>query len=64
MQSPVQFQTHNMAPSEAAMAPIRRLADTLDRPDKKIMTCRIRVDAPLKKKLHGGLYRIRIDLLK
>jgi hypothetical protein len=64
MQSPVQIQFHNIDPSAAAMAPIRKLAAILDRPYPKITACRVRAEAPLKKKVHGGVYRPKIDLLK
>lgn len=62
MQSPVQIQFKNMESSEAVEAAINKWVDKLDRAYPTIMTCRISVEAPSKKKRHGGLYHTRIDM--
>jgi ribosome-associated translation inhibitor RaiA/cold shock CspA family protein len=62
MQSPVQIQFKNMEPSEAVEAAINKWVDKVDRAYPTITTCRVSVEAPSKKKLHGGLYHTRIDI--
>jgi ribosome-associated translation inhibitor RaiA/cold shock CspA family protein len=62
MQSPVQIQFKNMEPSEAVEAAINKWVDKLDRAYPTIITCRVSIAAPSKKKLHGGLYHTRIDI--
>lgn len=62
MQSPVQIQFKNMKSSEAVEAAINKWVDKLDRAYPAIMTCRVTVEAPSNKKIHGGLYHTRIDI--
>ena len=62
MQSPVQIQFKNMDPSEAVEAAINKWVAKLDRAYPTIMTCRVSVEAPSRRKLQGGLYRTRIDI--
>ena len=62
MQAPVQVQFKNMEPSEALEAAIKKWTDKLDRAYPDIMTCRVSIEAPTRKKLHGGLYHTRIDI--
>jgi hypothetical protein len=45
-----------MEPSEAVEAAINKWVDKLDRAYPTIITCRVSIAAPSKKKLHGGLY--------
>lgn len=62
MQSPVHIQFKNMEPSEAVEAAIKKWVDKLDDAHPTIMTCRVTLEAPSKKKLHGGLFHTRIDI--
>jgi len=62
MQSPVQIHFKNMEPSEAVEAAINKWVAKLDRAYPTIVTCRVCVEAPSRKKLHGGLYHTRIDI--
>lgn len=62
MQSPAQIQFKNMESSEALEAAINKWVDKLDRAYPTIMTCRVCVEAPSKKKIRGGLYHTRIDI--
>lgn len=62
MQSPVQIQFKNMDTSEAVEAAIRKWVDKLDRAYPDIISCRVCIEAPSKKKQHGGLYDTRIDI--
>lgn len=51
-----------MEPSEAVEAAIKKWVAKLDRAYPTIVTCRVSVEAPSRKKLHGGLYHTRIDI--
>lgn len=62
MQSPVQIQFKNMEFSEAVEAAITKWAGKLERAYPDIMSCRVSIEAPSTKKLHGGLYHTRIDI--
>ena len=62
MQSPVQIQFKNMDSSEALEAKINKWVAKLDQTYPTIVSCRILIEAPSGKKLHGGLYHTRIDI--
>ncbi len=62
MQSPVQIQFKNMGSSEALEAAINKWVAKLERAYPTIMSCRVSIEAPSNKKLHGGLYHTKIDI--
>ena len=62
MQSPVVIQFKNMESSEAVEAAINKWVDKLDRAYPTIISCRVSIEAPSRKKRHGGLYHTRIDI--
>jgi len=62
MQSPVQILFKNMESSEALEAAINKWVDKLDRAYPAIISCRVSIEAPSNKKIHGGIYHTRIDI--
>ncbi len=59
---PLQITFHNMSPSEAIEAKIRKSAAKLERFYNRIISCRVTVDAPHRHKRQGKLYHVRIDI--
>jgi len=62
MQLPLQITFRNMAPSAAVEAHIRERADALERFFKRIIACRVVVEARARRHRKGKLYHLRIDL--
>lgn len=62
MQLPLQITFRHMAPSPAVEAHIRERADALHRFFRKIMACRVVVEASAHRQHQGNLYHVRVDL--
>lgn len=62
MQSSAQVQFINMAPSEAVEESIQKWANKLEQAYPDMMSCRVRIEAPSKKKFKGGLFHTRIEI--
>lgn len=57
-----QITFRGMDPSPAVEARIREHAEKLARFHDRIMSCRVVVQAPHRRRLHGNLYQVRVDL--
>lgn len=53
----------NIDPSDAIEAFVRRHADKLLTLHARILVCNVAIEAPHRHKLHGGHYRVRLDLV-
>ena len=62
MQLPLQITFRDMAPSPAVEAHIRERADALDRFFKRIIACRVVIEASTGRRRKGKLYHVRVDL--
>jgi cold shock CspA family protein len=62
MDLPLQITFHNMPPSDAVEANIRKKAARLRSFYRMITSCRVLVEAPHRHHHKGKLYRVRIDL--
>ncbi|SHO52699.1 HPF/RaiA family ribosome-associated protein [Desulfopila aestuarii] len=62
MQTPVQIQFINMDSSEAVEQAIEKHAAKLEQMFPDIQSCRVRIEAPSKKKTKGGLFHTRIEI--
>ena len=62
MQSSLQIQFHNLAPSPAIEDAVRKYAERLERFHPDIMSCRVTVEASHKHKYKGNLYHIVVDV--
>jgi cold shock CspA family protein len=62
MQMPLQITFHQMSPSPALEADIRRRAQQLEEFFDRIVSCRVLVEAPHHHHHQGRLYRVRVDL--
>jgi ribosomal subunit interface protein len=62
MKIPLQITFSNMTSSNAVRARIEELAARLDRFHERIMSCRVVVRAPNRRKRSGKLYHVSIDL--
>ncbi len=60
---PVQITFRNMQPDERVEAWIRKEAAKLETFYDRIMSCRVLVEVPHRRHLHGRLYHIRVDLI-
>lgn len=59
---PLQISFHNMTPSEAIEAKIRKCAAKLERFYNRIISCRVTIDAPHRHQQQGKLYHVRVDI--
>ncbi|HEX2530920.1 MAG TPA: HPF/RaiA family ribosome-associated protein [Burkholderiaceae bacterium] len=59
---PLQIVFHNLAPSAAIEAEIRKRAEKLDQFSDQIMHCQVTVDVDGKHKQQGRLYEVRVDI--
>jgi cold shock CspA family protein len=62
MKIPLQVTFRNMPPSEAIEGNIREKAAKLDSLHKRIVSCRVIVEAPHRHHHKGKLYHVRVDL--
>lgn len=62
MQSPVQIQFINMDSSEAVEQAVEKFATKLEQNYPDILSCKVRIEAPSKKKTKGGLFHTRIEI--
>lgn len=62
MQIPVQIQFINMDSSEAVEQVILKHSTKLEQMFPDIQSCRVRIEAPSKKKTKGGLFHTRIEI--
>ena len=62
MQAPVQIQFINMDSSEAVEQAVEKFAAKLEQNYPDILSCKVRIEAPSKKKAKGGLFHTRIEI--
>jgi Sigma 54 modulation protein / S30EA ribosomal protein len=62
MPATVQISFHNMEPSTAAEAQVRRLAEGLGHYCDRIAACRVVLDAGHRSQRQGSIYQVRVDL--
>lgn len=62
MQVPVQVSFRNMDPSEAVEDNVREKAAKLERYFDRIISCRVVVESPHRRRQKGKLYDVRIDI--
>lgn len=62
MRLPLQVRFKNVPPSEAIEASIHEKASKLERFNHRIMSCRVVVDSPQRRRRQGKLYDVRIDI--
>jgi ribosomal subunit interface protein len=62
MQLPLQLSFHELPHSDAIELHVRKRAAKLDRLFDRITSCRVAVEIPHRRHLHGKRYRVRIDL--
>ena len=62
MQLPLQIRFHNLEPSDAVEANIRKHAERLERFCDQIISCRVMIDAPHKHHHQGNMYHVTVDV--
>lgn len=62
MKVPLQISSRRVSLSEAAHEAIRKKAEKLEEFCKDIISCRVMVEAPHKRRHHGDAYNVRLDL--
>lgn len=62
MQLPLQIRFHNLEPSDAVEANIRKHAERLERFCDQIISCRVTIDAPHKHHHQGNMYHVTVDV--
>lgn len=62
MQVPLQITFRNMEQSDAVEADVRKRVDKLTRHHPDMLSCRVVVEAPLRHRQQGGLFKVRIDI--
>ncbi len=62
MQIPLEIRFHNLGPSEAVEAAIRKRAEQLEHFVHNITSCCVTIDVPHKHHRQGNLYRVTIDI--
>jgi len=62
MQVPLQIRFHNLEPSPAIEAAVRKRAEQLEHFDDTITSCHVTVESPHKHHHKGNLYHIVIDV--
>lgn len=62
MKIPLQITFRGLPPSEAVEARIRQKMTRLERTYERIVACRVVVETPHRRHIHGKLFHLRIDL--
>lgn len=62
METPLEIAFHNLSPSEALEAEIRRRVDKLERIYDRLIGCRVSVEAPHKQHRTGNVYKVHIEM--
>jgi cold shock CspA family protein/ribosome-associated translation inhibitor RaiA len=62
METPLEIAFHNMTPSEAVEAEIRKRVDKLERIYDRLIGCRVSVEAPHKQHRTGNVYEVHIEM--
>jgi ribosome-associated translation inhibitor RaiA len=62
MQTPLQLTFHQLPPSPALEAEVRRRVDDLATFFDRIVSCRVLIEAPHHHHHQGRLYRVRIEI--
>lgn len=62
MQVPLQIYFHNLEPSDAVEANVRKRAERLERYCDKIISCRVTIESPHKHHHQGNIYSVTIDV--
>ena len=62
MQQPLQVYFHNLEPSPAVEANVRKRAERLELFYDKLMSCRVTIEAPHKHHHQGNIYSVTIDV--
>jgi ribosome-associated translation inhibitor RaiA/cold shock CspA family protein len=63
MQTPLEIAVHNMQPSEAVEAEIRKRAEKLDRIYDRLVGCRVSVEGLHKQHRTGNVYEVHIEMM-
>jgi ribosome-associated translation inhibitor RaiA/cold shock CspA family protein len=63
MQTPLEIAFHNMQPSEAVEAEIRKRAEKLDRIYERLVGCRVSVEGLHKQHRTGNVYEVHIEMM-
>lgn len=63
MQTPLEIAFHNMQPSEALEAEIRKRVDKLDKMYDRLVGCRVSVEGLHKQHRTGNVYEVHIELM-
>lgn len=62
MQTPLQITFHQLPPSPALEADVRKWVDELETFFDRIVSCRVLIEAPHHHHHQGRLYRVRIEI--
>jgi cold shock CspA family protein len=62
MQMPPQISFHQLDPSPALAADVKKWVDELERFFDRIISCRVSIEAPHRHHHQGRLYRVRIEI--
>lgn len=62
MQIPLQITFHQLEPSPALEADVRKWVDELEKFFDRIVSCRVLIEAPHRHRHQGRLYRVRIEI--
>lgn len=62
MQLPVQITFRNLDRSETVEAKVRERVEELEKFHPGIVSCRVVIEAPNRRRHHGRLYHVRVDL--
>lgn len=62
MKVPLQIHFHNLEPSDAVEANVRKRAERLERYCDEIISCRVSIEAPHKHHHQGNIYHVTIDV--
>lgn len=63
MQTPLEIAFHNMQPSDAVEAEIRKRAEKLDKMYDRLVGCRVSVEGLHKQHRTGNVYEVHIELM-
>jgi len=62
MQLPLQIRFHNLEPSDAVEANVRKHAERLERFCDEIISCRVTIKSPHKHHHQGNMYHVTVDV--
>jgi ribosomal subunit interface protein len=62
MQVPLQIRFHNLEPSDAIEAAVRKRAEKLEQFADSIISCHVTIEAPHKHSHQGNLYHVVVDI--